>query len=378
MMKLRETKQIFLKVTAALLLLFGVFLLPLTAGKGRILFVETEVDLKQNGEAVVGYTVRWEVLSGELHGFYFQGNDRLKAAMVPDNSYAVDSSEREYKLDISYLGSGKWDIILANGQGVSRGTVTYVFYFTANFAAAGYLGLPLKRVLSSMLDAMAAEGYMEVVRESPLQVRVLSQPDLTALDPYERHFFNSLSDDGRLSQAELESLMNLIVKNIQKKAWDADVEATRKYYTRRIEDYIMDRQKSSRESIQSRDDNWYYWYYNSHRYYSRNYDFDRDPHRYETAIPVEVDHIIQGSVSSEIIRDLNVRHDACHNACHSACHSACVSGGLPLARGLSGRLLIIPKKKPGNYTSTESSKPKIAGHLLLARRNNMLPRALKK
>ncbi|MCK5057733.1 MAG: hypothetical protein KAT34_13825, partial [Candidatus Aminicenantes bacterium] len=135
MMKLRETKQILL----TLLLLFGVFLLPLTAGKGRILFVETEVDLKQNGEAVVGYTVRWEVLSGELHGFYFQGNDRLKAAMVPDNSYAVDSSEREYKLDISYVGSGKWDIILANGQGVSRGTVTYVFYFTANFAAAGYL-----------------------------------------------------------------------------------------------------------------------------------------------------------------------------------------------------------------------------------------------
>ena len=84
--------------------------------------------------------------------------------------------------------------------------------------AAFYLGLPLKRILSSIL------------RESPLQVKVLSQPDLSRLDPYERHFFNSLADDGQLSQEELESLMNLAVKNIQEKAWDCDLEATRKHY----------------------------------------------------------------------------------------------------------------------------------------------------
>ena len=132
-MKSKESKQLIFKVIAGLVLFSSILLQTLLAGKGQILFVETEVDLKQNGEAVVGYTVQWHVLSGELHGFYFEGNDRLKVGMVSGDSYAVDSSEKIYKLDISYVGSGKWDIVMANGQGVSHGTVTYVFYFITNF-----------------------------------------------------------------------------------------------------------------------------------------------------------------------------------------------------------------------------------------------------
>jgi hypothetical protein len=63
----------------------------LLAGTGEIRFVETDVDLRDNGRAVVSYTVQWRVLEGELHGFYFSGNDRLAVHFLNDQAYAVDS-----------------------------------------------------------------------------------------------------------------------------------------------------------------------------------------------------------------------------------------------------------------------------------------------
>jgi hypothetical protein len=108
-------------------------------GTAEIRFVETSVDLRQDGSAVVLYTVQWAVRRGELHGFYFEGNDRLRVAMVSQDSYAVDDAGHRYDLSIREVSPGRWDIILAGGQGVSSGTVTYVFGFTTNFATAGYL-----------------------------------------------------------------------------------------------------------------------------------------------------------------------------------------------------------------------------------------------
>ena len=87
------------------------------AGKGEIRFVETDVDLRADGSAVVAYTVQWAVLSGELHGFYFQGNDRLRVGRVADDSFAVDSDGNRYGLSIDKVASDTWDIVLADGQG---------------------------------------------------------------------------------------------------------------------------------------------------------------------------------------------------------------------------------------------------------------------
>ncbi len=70
------------------------------AGKGEINFVETDVDLRRDGSAVVAYTVQWRVLSGELHGFYFEGNERLRVRKHSSESYATDSSGRRYGLRI--------------------------------------------------------------------------------------------------------------------------------------------------------------------------------------------------------------------------------------------------------------------------------------
>ena len=77
---------------------------------------------------------------GELHGFYFGGQDRLTIErMFTAQSYALDASGRRYGLETTRLADNRWDIILANGQGVSQGHVTYMFFFRTDFSSAGYL-----------------------------------------------------------------------------------------------------------------------------------------------------------------------------------------------------------------------------------------------
>ncbi|PLX05319.1 MAG: hypothetical protein C0594_07840, partial [Marinilabiliales bacterium] len=109
------------------------------AGKGEINFVETTVDLQKDGKALVVYTVQWKVISGEMHGFYFSGNDKLTPDFLHDSCYAVDTYGEKYGLDIQKVGADKWDIILAEGKGISWGSITYVFAFVADFHKAGYV-----------------------------------------------------------------------------------------------------------------------------------------------------------------------------------------------------------------------------------------------
>ena len=121
-------------------LVLAVLYVPVAnAGTGEIRFVETDVDLRADGSAVVAYTVQWAVLSGELHGFYFQGNDRLQVSRIANDSFAVDADGNRYELSIDKVGADNWDIVLARGQGVGSGTVTFVFYFETSFSQAGYV-----------------------------------------------------------------------------------------------------------------------------------------------------------------------------------------------------------------------------------------------
>ena len=129
----------FRKLSFLIIIFSFLFLKSAYAGKGDIVFVEANVDLQSNGVAVVAYTVQWRVLSGELHGFYFQKGARSHIDKVSSESYAVDSSGKRYALDISTASGGKLDIVLANGRGVSAGTVTYVFSFLTDLAKAGYV-----------------------------------------------------------------------------------------------------------------------------------------------------------------------------------------------------------------------------------------------
>ena len=114
------------------------FLYLLTfAGKGEIVFVETAVELNKNGEAFIGYTVQYKILSGEMHGFYFQGNKNLTIKKFSEESYALDDYGNKYNLEINKVGNDIWDILLANVKDISSGKITYVFYFKTDFYEAG-------------------------------------------------------------------------------------------------------------------------------------------------------------------------------------------------------------------------------------------------
>jgi len=123
-----------------ILILFFLFVFTTVyAGSGVINFVETTVELSESGEATVKYIVQYRVVSGEMHGFYFSGNDKLEIKGFLKESYATDDFGNKYGLDISHVTGDKWDIILADGKGVANGNITYIFYFTTDFAQAGYL-----------------------------------------------------------------------------------------------------------------------------------------------------------------------------------------------------------------------------------------------
>lgn len=111
------------------------------AGEGRLRFVETEVLLFPDGKASVEYVVRYTVISGEFHGFYFEGLDRLIPVFDRENASAIDSQGNTYGLDIKGAGPGRYDIVLDRGRSVTSGDITYRFRFAADMDNAGYLAL---------------------------------------------------------------------------------------------------------------------------------------------------------------------------------------------------------------------------------------------
>ncbi|HPS84503.1 MAG TPA: hypothetical protein PLA88_09315, partial [Bacteroidales bacterium] len=126
------------------IIVFSILMLLISAsmfaGTGKVDFIECTVDLQPTGKAVIGYCVRYSVIEGELHGFYFSGLDRLEIASFSDKNYAIDKYNNKYGLSITDMGDGKYDIVLADGKGIGSGYVTYFFWFETNFATAGYLG----------------------------------------------------------------------------------------------------------------------------------------------------------------------------------------------------------------------------------------------
>ncbi|MFH2096202.1 MAG: DUF2207 domain-containing protein, partial [Bacteroidota bacterium] len=123
-----------------ILLLSGIMLgAMLFAGSGTINFVETTVELNKDGTAKVTYIVQWKVLSGELHGFYFNGNEKLYIPSFTE-TWAEDEAGNNYGLDITKVSDDKWDIILADGKGIGKGNVTFHFSFVTDFKKASYVG----------------------------------------------------------------------------------------------------------------------------------------------------------------------------------------------------------------------------------------------
>ncbi|MCF6242907.1 MAG: hypothetical protein L3J74_16385, partial [Bacteroidales bacterium] len=163
--------------------------------------------------------------------------------------------------------------------------------------AAFYLEIPFKSILSGMIKSLEMRGIISIRRKSPLFAEVKGSPEQFGLDEYETQLYNSLADDGEFSQEELSDLLNLIVKNIQKKAWDCDVEETKKYYRKLMNEWMQKHIPQERQEVfrnQRQNHLWWYWYNMRNRNW--NYKDDEDeywefnPHELEYDIPVNIDH----------------------------------------------------------------------------------------
>ncbi|MCK4940636.1 hypothetical protein KAS45_00960, partial [candidate division WOR-3 bacterium] len=110
----------------------NLFLIALVSLSADLRWVEVDVSLWQDGRADFVYKLRYDVLSGAMHGFYLQG-----ISVVPyfdyENSYAVDAYGQRYDLTIKDLGD-KYDVVLARGHAFGPGEVTYVVHFGGDIA----------------------------------------------------------------------------------------------------------------------------------------------------------------------------------------------------------------------------------------------------
>ncbi len=119
-------------------LLIAALVQGLGALEAKAQSVEVFLTLHSDGKAVVQNSIVWNVSSGTMGGFYFEGE---KAPMVWDSQrcWADLPDGTRQPLDISRSGS-RWDVNLAKGKRTS-GTSTWVLTYGADLAAVGMVGL---------------------------------------------------------------------------------------------------------------------------------------------------------------------------------------------------------------------------------------------
>lgn len=103
-------------------------------------FVETDVILLTDGNAIVTYTVRYDLLPGKtMLAFTLEGFDRLNPVFDNENSWVITDDNNSHKIDIVNLGGGRYDIINGNEERLGGQYLTYKIRFYADMASAGYL-----------------------------------------------------------------------------------------------------------------------------------------------------------------------------------------------------------------------------------------------
>ncbi|MFA5261953.1 MAG: hypothetical protein WC450_12065, partial [Candidatus Omnitrophota bacterium] len=123
------------------LLIFHISLAtPAWCGQFKMRWVEVDVVLDPDGKALVSYAVRWSCRGADLHGFYFEGFAGLPRFNYLD-AHAVGEDGTRYPLDIIYLSSHKYDIVLSEGQAFHEGEVTYRFSYETDLQESGHVVL---------------------------------------------------------------------------------------------------------------------------------------------------------------------------------------------------------------------------------------------
>ena len=103
-------------------------------------FVETDIILFPDGDALVSYTIRYNLVKDKTKlAFTMGGFDKITPVFDFENAWVITDDNTSYGIDIVDLGGGDYDIINADEKRLGGEYLTYKFRFTANMARAGYL-----------------------------------------------------------------------------------------------------------------------------------------------------------------------------------------------------------------------------------------------
>ena len=94
--------------------------------------------------------------------------------------------------------------------------------------------LPLPRVAAIMIEGLRRQGLIELVSESPLRIKILSAAK--AQSDYEESFLGAFDSEGRVLSGLMADFFEAAIKKLQEKVWDCDLEATKTYYRKKIEE----------------------------------------------------------------------------------------------------------------------------------------------
>jgi hypothetical protein len=200
------------------------------------------------------------------------------------------------------------------------------------------LEMPLQKVVAIMLEGLKRQGIIEVVKEDPLQIRILTARK--AEDQYEELFLQSFDTNGLVLSGLLADFFEKVLAKLQEKIWDCDIDATRDYYRKKLEQ----REETEQDRVTP-----YYWYWSSYRWIFWNtamYSHMALPHDFTQGYQAFMASAscFKGCFAPPQVKTGGVGacysachnacpsachhacHSACQSACHSACHSACVSG----------------------------------------------------
>lgn len=131
------------KIIFSFMVLFILLLPTLNVNASSIAnlgFVETDVNLLPDGDAIVSYTIRYNLVPGKtMLAFTMEGFDRIVPIFDYDNCWVITDDNTSHRIDIVNLGGGKYDIINSNEQRLGGKYLTYKLRFVADMADAGYL-----------------------------------------------------------------------------------------------------------------------------------------------------------------------------------------------------------------------------------------------
>ena len=136
-MKALFKSTLHLAVTFVFVLCFAATASALVA---RPDWVEVDVSLRPDGKADVLYRINYDVKSGQMYAFYFQGTAG-RPVFDRKNCFAESDSGKRYPLDITNLGSGKYDIVLSGGAGYGPGNLIFTLRYGTDLSASGQVAL---------------------------------------------------------------------------------------------------------------------------------------------------------------------------------------------------------------------------------------------